>query len=38
MAEGTTDIHDIYHIERGYAGIDVKLSALGANIKRVVVE
>lgn len=38
MAEGTTDIHDIYHIERGYAGIDVKLSALGANIKRVTVE
>lgn len=34
-AEGTTEVLDIYHIERGYEGIDEKLRSLGANIKRV---
>lgn len=34
-AEGTTEISDIYHIERGYEGIVDKLSALGADIKLV---
>jgi UDP-N-acetylglucosamine 1-carboxyvinyltransferase len=34
-AEGTTEITDIEHIERGYVKIDEKLQALGANIKRV---
>lgn len=33
-AEGTTEIMDIEHIERGYVKIDEKLRALGANIKR----
>lgn len=34
-AQGTTEISDIDHIERGYVGIDEKLNALGANITRV---
>lgn len=37
-AEGTTEIGDIYHIERGYECVDEKLSALGADIKRVYVQ
>lgn len=32
-AEGTTEITDTGHIERGYLRIDEKLSGLGANIK-----
>lgn len=35
MAEGTTVITDIYHIERGYENIIRKLSALGADIRLV---
>ncbi|MDD4357871.1 MAG: UDP-N-acetylglucosamine 1-carboxyvinyltransferase [Smithellaceae bacterium] len=35
VAEGTTEISRIYHIDRGYEGIEKKLSALGADIKRV---
>lgn len=38
IAEGTTEIHDIYHIDRGYDGIDEKLCALGAKIYRETVE
>ena len=34
-AEGITEVHDIEHIDRGYDGIDKKLKALGAKIKRV---
>ncbi|MFT3951411.1 MAG: UDP-N-acetylglucosamine 1-carboxyvinyltransferase [Oscillospiraceae bacterium] len=34
-AEGTTEIEDIYHIERGYEQIDEKLRSLGADIRRV---
>ncbi|MCX7920959.1 MAG: UDP-N-acetylglucosamine 1-carboxyvinyltransferase [Clostridia bacterium] len=33
-AEGTTEIRDIEHIERGYANITQKLSGLGAKISR----
>ncbi len=33
-AEGTTEISDIEHIDRGYAGMEKKLQALGANIQR----
>ncbi len=33
-AEGTTVIHRIYHLDRGYEAIEKKLSALGANIRR----
>mgnify|MGYP001049136404 CR=1 FL=1 len=35
IAEGTTDILRIYHIDRGYESIDRKLRALGADIERV---
>lgn len=34
VAEGTTEINDIHHIERGYVGIENKLRSLGANIER----
>jgi len=34
-AEGTTEITDIEHIDRGYVKIDDKLKALGAEITRV---
>lgn len=33
-AEGSTEITDIEHIERGYMNIDEKLASLGANIKK----
>ncbi|WP_094605641.1 UDP-N-acetylglucosamine 1-carboxyvinyltransferase 1 [Sporomusa silvacetica DSM 10669] len=31
-AEGTSEIEQVYHIERGYENIDKKMQALGANI------
>jgi len=34
-ADGTTEVNDIYHIDRGYVGIEHKLNAVGAKIKRV---
>ena len=34
VAEGKTEISDIYHIERGYDGIEEKFSNLGAIIYR----
>ncbi len=34
IAEGTTRIYDIYHLDRGYEDIDTKLKMLGAKIKR----
>jgi UDP-N-acetylglucosamine 1-carboxyvinyltransferase len=34
-AEGTSIIHNIEQIDRGYQNIDVRLNALGANIKRI---
>lgn len=34
VAEGTTEIEDIHHIERGYEDITEKLSALGADIRK----
>jgi len=36
-AEGTTEIEDIHYIERGYDGIEKKLRALGADIKKVLI-
>jgi UDP-N-acetylglucosamine 1-carboxyvinyltransferase len=33
-AEGTTTINRVYHIDRGYEGIEAKLAALGARIRR----
>ena len=35
VAEGETEIQRIYHLDRGYERIEQKLSALGADIKRV---
>ena len=35
VAEGTTYIGDLYHIDRGYEGIVEKLQQLGADIQRV---
>ena len=35
VAEGTTEVDRIYHIDRGYETIEEKLANLGAHIKRV---
>jgi len=35
VAEGTTEVLRVYHIDRGYERIEQKLQALGADIKRV---
>ncbi|WP_058486010.1 UDP-N-acetylglucosamine 1-carboxyvinyltransferase [Defluviitalea phaphyphila] len=35
VADKTTEISDIYHIERGYSELEKKLAALGANIEKV---
>lgn len=34
-AEGTTEVEDIRHIERGYEDIELKLRKLGADIKKI---
>src|ERR1041384_1451373 len=34
-AEGVTEIHRVYHIDRGYEHLDEKLGELGAHIERV---
>ena len=36
VAEGTTEVRRVYHIDRGYQRIEEKLNALGAQIQRVV--
>ncbi|MGL5642732.1 MAG: UDP-N-acetylglucosamine 1-carboxyvinyltransferase [Paraclostridium sp.] len=33
IAEGVTEVGDIYHIQRGYVDIDKKIQALGGNIE-----
>ncbi len=35
VAEGTTEVHRVYHIDRGYERIDERLQALGAKVRRV---
>lgn len=35
MAKGRTEIHRVYHIDRGYEAVEKKLRKLGANIRRV---
>lgn len=35
MADGTTEITDVYHIDRGYENFEEKFAALGGYIKRV---
>jgi UDP-N-acetylglucosamine 1-carboxyvinyltransferase len=34
VAKGTTKVHRIYHLDRGYEDLEGKFSALGANIER----
>jgi len=34
VAEGTTEVLRVYHIDRGYDSVEKKLQALGADIKR----
>ena len=33
-AGGVTEVHRVYHLDRGYERLERKLSALGANVKR----
>jgi UDP-N-acetylglucosamine 1-carboxyvinyltransferase len=35
VADGTTELSRIYHLDRGYVNLDKKLTALGADIHRV---
>lgn len=35
VAEGTTELSRIYHLDRGYVNLEEKLNSLGADIKRV---
>lgn len=35
VAEGETTVGRIYHLDRGYEGLEVKLSSLGASIRRI---
>jgi UDP-N-acetylglucosamine 1-carboxyvinyltransferase len=35
VADGTSTIDRIYHLDRGYETIEAKLKLLGANIKRI---
>lgn len=37
IAEGETEVRDIYHVERGYSGLINKLCDVGADIKRVTI-
>ena len=34
-AEGVTEIYDIFHVERGYENMEIKLRSLGADIVKV---
>ncbi|PPK58528.1 UDP-N-acetylglucosamine 1-carboxyvinyltransferase [Malaciobacter marinus] len=34
VAQGETDIHRIYHLDRGYENLEKKLSKIGVNIQR----
>jgi UDP-N-acetylglucosamine 1-carboxyvinyltransferase len=35
VAEGVTTVHEVHHIDRGYAGFVEQLQALGADVERV---
>ncbi len=37
MAEGTSEIDNLYHIDRGYENFEAKINALGGKIKRVTI-
>ncbi|WP_321778908.1 UDP-N-acetylglucosamine 1-carboxyvinyltransferase [Sulfurimonas sp.] len=34
VADGVTNVHRIYHLDRGYDALEKKLEAVGANVKR----
>lgn len=34
VADGVTEVHDVYHIDRGYPGFEDQLRSLGATIER----
>jgi len=34
-AEGTTVVHRVYHLDRGYEALEKKLAGLGARIRRI---
>ncbi len=34
VADGQTEVHNVYHIDRGYEGIELKLQGLGAQVER----
>ena len=34
VAKGETNIHRIYHLDRGYENLEGKLSKIGADVKR----
>ena len=34
VAKGRTDVHRIYHLDRGYERLEEKLKSLGANVWR----
>ncbi len=34
VADGITNVHRIYHLDRGYDALEKKLEAVGANVKR----
>jgi UDP-N-acetylglucosamine 1-carboxyvinyltransferase len=34
MADGVTEIDDMYHVDRGYQDLEAKLTALGAVVRR----
>jgi len=36
VAEGTTVVSRVYHLDRGYEALETKLSGLGASIRRIV--
>ncbi|MBI2304612.1 MAG: UDP-N-acetylglucosamine 1-carboxyvinyltransferase [Chloroflexi bacterium] len=38
VAQGVTEVHDIYHLDRGYESFEERLTGLGARIQRVVPE
>lgn len=35
MAEGTSEVNNLYHIDRGYENFEYKIKSLGGNIERV---
>ncbi len=34
LADGTTEISHVYHVDRGYQDLETRLAALGAEIRR----